>query len=434
MAGGDDERQEDLRQAATEEAHAAERRLTFLYSATDALLRAGAEPSGILGRLAEISVPDLADVAMAWLSTNDGRATCVAASHFDPARAQALGEMVGQTTPVLHPVLGLGRVLVTGESELLPYVGRTMLGAGGPMVEHHRQLLETLSLRSYILISLRSGERVLGALLFGTSTSERFYGPEDQTFAEDLAQRAALVIENAQAREKAETAARMRKNLLAMVSHDLRNPLNAIVINASLIQRGVEDPRQLRWLSGIQQNAQRMNTLIQDLLDMAAIEAGSVRLDLGTCGLRQLLDEAEQAFSTLAQSKGIVLTVEADPGCRDLAVACDPDRVQQVFSNLVGNALKFTPPGGTIRVTGRGSPEGAQLTVTDTGPGIAPDELRRIFDPYWQSGGRQGGVGLGLSIARGLVQAHGGRLWAESEPGRGAAFHFTLPAAARTQG
>ncbi len=423
MSERDDEDRADAR--ATEEAHAAQRRLAFMYSATDALLRAGSDPSSILERLVQIVVPDLSDVALAWLGEGEGRARCVAAAHFDPVRAQALSPRVGAEVRGLTDAAGLGRALATGQSELMPYVGRTFLGAGGQGMEHQRELLESLALRSMMIVPLRTQSGVAGAVLLGTSQSERFYGPEDVNFAEDLCQRAALVIENAQAREKAEAAARMRENLLAMVSHDLRNPLNAIVVSASLIQRAVDDPRLLRWLSGIHQNAQRMNALIQDLLDMASIEAGSLRLDVAKTTVAQILEETEQSFGTLAQSRGIALEVVADAPEQELS--CDPHRVGQVLSNLLGNALKFTPPGGTVTVRVSPDPQGVVMGVEDTGPGIPPENLKKIFDPYWQGGGRQGGVGLGLSIARGIVEAHGGSLWAESEPGHGATIRFTLP-------
>ncbi len=427
------QRREGERRAADAEAHAAERRLTFLYSATDALLRSGPDGGAILGRLSEISVPDLADVAVAWLCEK-GRPTavCVAAAHFDPERAEALRQEVGTHTPTLHPVLGLGAVLATGQSELMPWVGRTMLGAGGEAVEYHRSLLERLGLRSYMLVPLRTSEGAVGAVLFGTSTSERFYGPEDLTFAEDLAQRAALVIENARAREKAEAEAQMRKTMLAMVSHDLRNPLNGIVINASLIQRVEQDPRVLRWVSNIHTQTQRMNTLIQDLLDLAAIEGESLRLEVGSCTLKAILEEAEQSFLPLAQNKGVTFTVTCD--APDAPVSCDRDRVHQVLSNLVGNALKFTPPGGTVELGAKSREDGGEFWVRDTGPGISPEHLRRIFEPYYQAGAGKGGVGLGLSIARGLVEAHGGRLWADSEPGKGSTFRFTLPHPSGAQG
>ncbi len=430
----EDERKEGERRAADAEAHAAERRLTFLYSATDALLRSGVDGHAILGRLVEISVPDLADVAVAWLSER-GRtqATCVAVAHFDPVQAERLREEVGTLTPTLHPVVGLGAVLASGQPELMPYVGRSLLGAGGEAMEYHRAKLERLGLRSYMLIPLRTGEgpAPVGAVLFGTSTSERFYGPEDLTFAEDLAQRAALVIENARAREKAEAESQMRQNMLAMVSHDLRNPLNGIVINASLVQRVVTDPRVLRWVTNIQTQTQRMNTLIQDLLEYAAIEGESIRLERGPCTAAAILEETEQSFLPLAQNRDVSLVVVCDRP--EAVVSCDRDRVHQILSNLVGNALKFTPSGGTVELGAREHPDGVELWVRDTGPGISADHLRRIFEPYYQAGGGKGGVGLGLSIARGLVEAHGGRLWAQSAEGEGSTFRFTLPHPSPTQ-
>jgi signal transduction histidine kinase len=241
--------------------------------------------------------------------------------------------------------------------------------------------------------------------------------------------RAQLLEAERVARERAEAASRTREDLMAVVSHDLRNPLSAIATAATLLRRNSDaDPtgRATKQAELILRSADRMARLISDLLDIACIDAGRLAIELRPHGAASLLQEASELFQLLASEKSLRLTVEApDPS---LLIIADQERVLQVLANLVGNALKFTPAGGTIRL--RAQPDGGavRFSVLDTGPGVSAEQLPHIFDRYWQAK-RDGrlGIGLGLSIAKGIVDAHGGRIWAESPSGEGSSFHFTLP-------
>jgi len=246
------------------------------------------------------------------------------------------------------------------------------------------------------------------------------------------AERTRLLEAERTARERAEAASRMRQDLVAIVSHDLRNPLSAITSSVTLLERVLPADaatRAPKYVETIARSAERMGRLISDLLDVASIDAGRLSVDPATRDVATLLADAIEMLRPVAAGKSIRL--DAEPLPQPLAVHADQERVLQVLSNLLGNAVKFTREGGAISV--RAEPEDAlvRVSVIDTGPGISAEQMPHLFDRYWQAK-RDGrlGIGLGLSIAKGIVEAHGGRIWAESTLGKGAAFHFTLPAAA----
>jgi len=221
-----------------------------------------------------------------------------------------------------------------------------------------------------------------------------------------------------------------REELMGVVAHDLRNPLSAITMKASLMRKGADSSSIRQQAQSIENVAWRMEHLIKSMLDVATIEARTFSVVPVPCTIEDLLRETMEMFANLATSKQVRLEqMVKTPG---LAVEADHERVLQVFSNLVGNALKFTPQGGCVTIAAE--PQGAMVrfAVLDTGPGIAPEHLPRIFDRFWKkdtSGTK--GTGLGLFIAKGIVDAHGGRIWVESRIGEGTAFYFTLPIAER---
>jgi signal transduction histidine kinase len=235
--------------------------------------------------------------------------------------------------------------------------------------------------------------------------------------------------ENVRLVGEAHEALRAREDLLAIVSHDLRNPLGVVLASTALLLKSNLPPdkqeRARRQVEAIQRAGNRMNRLIRDLLDFASIQAGRLSVSKHPQDVAAMVNEVLEVTEPLAATKSHRLVADVAP---ELAVRCDHDRVIQLFSNLVGNAVKFTPDGGTITV--RAAPEGGILrfSVTDTGPGISADELPHVFDRYYQAQRRnRDGIGLGLSIARGIVEAHGGRIWADDAPGGGARITFRLP-------
>jgi two-component system, sensor histidine kinase and response regulator len=231
---------------------------------------------------------------------------------------------------------------------------------------------------------------------------------------------------------EAEGATRARDELLAAVSHDLRNPLGTIYTSATLIlEAGLAQDVLERQIHIIRRSAQRMNRLISDLLDASRMEAGGFAVRPAPESATALIQEAAELMGPLASEKDQRVEVRIEEGLPP--VMADRSRVLQVFSNLTGNALKFTPRGGRVRLAAEAAGDGVRFAITDTGPGIDAEHLPRIFDRFWQgvAGGSEG-AGLGLTIAKGIVEAHGGSIGVESTVGAGTTFHFVLPAAPPT--
>ncbi len=224
-----------------------------------------------------------------------------------------------------------------------------------------------------------------------------------------------------------------RKETVEVVSHDLKNPLATMRMSMELLIEEVQAiPGHLPTLHEAVDIAMRsirtMENLIRNLLDHSRIEAGVLAPEIGRHNIRVIIEEILLQFTPLAQQKSIALTAQME--LKNPILQCDRGRVEQVLSNLLGNAFKFTPANGQVEIILKSRERDVQITIQDNGPGINPDQLPRIFDKFWQekSTARQG-TGLGLSIAKAFVEAQGGRIWVESEVGRGAQFHFTLPVA-----
>jgi PAS domain S-box-containing protein len=236
-----------------------------------------------------------------------------------------------------------------------------------------------------------------------------------------------------EAQENAARAAHSRDELLQVVSHDLRNPLSSVVLLAQRARLALAagEPAEpvIRLIERIERAANTMARLTGDLVDLKQLEIGQLVVEKRPHDAMAILSDAVSLLEPLAGPKSISFRVDAEP-VRGLHVLCDRDRILQVFSNIVGNAIDVSPRGAQVLLTGRRFDEGAvRFDVTDTGPGIEPAHLSKVFDRYWQAkeSARMGmGLGLGLTIARGLVEAHGGRISVQSEPGKGSTFSFTL--------
>jgi PAS domain S-box-containing protein len=231
--------------------------------------------------------------------------------------------------------------------------------------------------------------------------------------------------------ETARRAARLRDEVLGVVSHDLRNPLSVVRMCVStLLETPAPEATSARELLAEMVNSvDWMERLIQDLLDVASIEAGRLRLDRQVVDAGRLFSEAVALAHSLGARAG--LSVTADTPAKLPRVLADSDRILQAFANLISNAVKFTARGGSITIAAEPSDYHVLFSVQDTGSGIPPEEVERLFDRYWQAQrlGRRGGTGLGLAIAHGIVDAHGGQIRGESELGTGSRFTFTVPVA-----
>jgi PAS domain S-box-containing protein len=418
-------------QVARAGAEAAQKRSDFLADASN-VLGMSFDYHTTLEQLARLAVPRIADYCVVDVVEGEAGFERLGVAHIDPRKEMLLRQETHFATGVVsrdHPVV---RVITEAKSWLVREVDPTVIRASA-LNEMHFDILEEVAPRSLMTVPLIASGRVLGALTLVSSESGRRYADDDLALAEELARRAALAVDNARLFSEAQQATRARDEMLAVVAHDLRNPLNTVAMSCSLLLESVssaERPQEQRQLTIMRRATDRMSRLIQDLLDIKRIEQGRLAVDPRPQPIGTIVQDAMDMLRPLADAQGLALDAEVPDELPK--VLADPPRIQQVLSNLVGNAIKFTPRGGRITLDVRPEPAEVCFTVIDTGPGIPADQLPHIFGRFWQAKqADKRGIGLGLAIARGIVEAHRGRIWVESHVGEGSRFYFTIPVAGR---
>ena len=371
----------------------------------------------------------------------------LAVLHPNPAKQELARTLHERYPPHADDLLGAPRVIRTGRPELVVEVSDAALASSARDAEHLR-LLRELGVGAYVIAPMVARGHVVGAMTFVTAESGRRFGDLDVILAEDLASRAALAVDNARlyaqaieaqqdaaaARELAEAASRAKSEFLAVMSHELRTPLNAITAYAELIEMGLRGPvtqEQRSDLSRIQRSQRHLMGLIKGVLDYSRLEAGAVHYELQDVSLDDVLATCEALIAPLVSASRLTMTF--DECDRALEVRADPEKLKQIVLNLLTNAVKFTEPGGHITLCCTRMIDAVAITVTDTGHGIAADQLERIFEPFVQVDAgltrTHEGVGLGLAISRNLARGMGGDLTVLSTPGGGSTFTLLLPRA-----
>jgi PAS domain S-box-containing protein len=413
----------------------AEESQAFLAEASEVLV-SSLDYEETLRRIAELVVPRLADWCAVDMLTDERALRRLAVAHQDPAKVEFAHELERRYPQNMNERQGVPNVVRTGEPELYPNIPDEMLALVARDAEQLK-IMRELGLRSAMIVPLSVQGRVLGAITFISAESGRHYTETDLAFAEDLAHRAALAVENARLYREAQEVNRLKDEFLATLSHELRTPLTAVLGWTRLLGTGQLDKEtSARALETIERNAQSQVQLIDDILDVSRIIRGKLRLSVRPVELAPVIEAAVDSVRPAADAKGICLQVILDRQAGP--VSGDPDRLQQVIWNLLSNAIKFTPKEGRVQITLGRVNSHLEVSISDTGQGIGAEFLPFVFDRFRQADPTptraHGGLGLGLAIVRHLVELHGGSVKAESEgAGRGATFIITLPllAAAR---
>lgn len=413
-------------QAARAEAENSQKRATLLAEASR-VLSASFDYQTTLAALVRLAVPSIADYCALDIVEADDSFVRIGEAHVDPAKSRLIREVATFPRNALterHPLI---RVMNTGapvlEAEITPSFIRSAFAEPG-----QRKIVEALEPRSLICVPLVTSGKPLGALTLVTSGSGRRFDLADLSLAADLARRAAVVVEHARLFNDAQQATKARDDVLAVVAHDLRNPLNTVTMAVSLMLETtpLDRVQERRQAEIVRRAADRMNRMIQDLLDVKRMESGNLTIDAKPEEPAAIINDTIDMLRPLAVGSTIRLDTNIEENLPH--VVADTARIQQVLSNLVGNAVKFTPREGRITVCAERIDGEVRFSVIDTGSGIPAEQLPHIFGRFWQAkSSDRRGIGLGLAIAKGIVEAHNGRIWVESDVGLGSTFYFTLP-------
>jgi PAS domain S-box-containing protein len=380
-----------------------------------------------LEQLAQLAVPDLADWCIVDLLEH-GQLNHVATVHGDEPERAAACEVEQRLRLDLDAAGGAGRILRSGVAAVMPEIPAETLTAQACTPEH-LELLRELGFKSWIGAPLVARGSTIGVLHLIMAGSNRRYCEADVELAVELGRRAGMAVDNTRLYREAQTAIRVRDDVLAIVSHDLRSPLQAMNLAATMLhQQGDTDPGARRYLEVLRRSVERMEHLINDLLDMASINAGKLAITPARISADRLVGEIVDMYEPLAAERGI--RVLRDHKIGGVALHVDRDRIAQALGNLLGNAIKFCRPGDVITVRGQRVGDSLQLTIADTGPGIPALDLPHLFEAYWSGrSGKHKGAGLGLFITKAIIEAHDGHIAASSPDGAGATFVVTLPIA-----
>ncbi len=410
-----------------------ESRVAFLARATQEL-NSSLDYKRTLSTVAKLAVPAIADwCAVDILEGED--VVRVGVAHVDEEKVRKVDELQRRYPADPEAPRGLHHILRTGEAQLMPEIPLELLQQSARSEEHLRLILE-LGLHSYMGVPLKRDGKTFGVITFATAESKRTFGERDIALAHALADRAALAVENAalfraaeHARQQAETANRTKDEFLAMLGHELRNPLAPISSALELLKNKYGDQEQHREVEVIERQVEHLVRLVDDLLDVARITKGRLELNRRCVSVAEIVERAREMAWPESKTPLHQVHVRIQPG---LELNCDPVRASQIIANLLINSMKYTPPGGNIWIDAEKTGESASIRVADDGMGIAKETLTQVFELFVQEpqalDRARGGLGLGLAIVKGLVSAHGGTVSATSAGlGRGAAFTVLLP-------
>jgi PAS domain S-box-containing protein len=417
------------RKRAEQQVARAVQRDAFVAEATMALT-SSLDVEHTLRTLARLAVPYLADYCAFDVLAPDGAVARLAVAHVLPAKAEVAEEL--RTRCEDRDAPGSPEQVVRSRTvTFIPEVTDEMTAASARGDEERLSRIRALGLVSYMCVPMIAHDRTLGAMTLANAESGRHFTDEDLRIARDVATRSALAIEIAQSYQQLQSANRLKDEFLATLSHELRTPLNAVLGYARMLQSGaITDEKIPQALEVINRNAGALAQIVEDVLDVSRIVLGKARLKVQPTDVAAVVEDAIATVMPAVDAKGLRLKCQLGHGTA--TVSGDHSRLQQVVWNILSNAVKFTPRGGSIdvRVTQRDSH--VEIVVSDSGIGFPASFRPHVFERFRQaeSGTTRlhGGLGLGLAIARHIVELHGGTIDAQSGgEGKGATFSVMLP-------
>jgi hypothetical protein len=400
-------------------------------SAVSKLLASSLDMEQTLDQLVRVMLPDFADCCEILLVQEDGSIGRAAVAHVDSVLEQRLRELQQSNTVDPDRLHFAAQAIHEQRALLNPVLSPTLIDQTRPpdtAIEHIR----ILQPYSQIIVPLIVREQVIGAIFFGITESERIYNEHDRDLAGELADRAALALENARLYSEAQEAIRIRDAFLSIASHELRTPLTVLLGQAQLLERRLRanqqlDPRSDRSITTVINQAGRLNQLVSALLDVSRLESGQLQTEISPLDLSILLQHITENIQSDLTQHTLSLHMPEEP----VIIRGDELRLEQVFQNLIQNAVKYSPAGGAIDVALSRRNDKAVVSIHDEGIGIPAEDLPGLFSRFFRAGNvatkNIGGIGIGLFVVREIVQLHGGQIEVDSVEDTGSTFTVSLP-------
>ena len=407
------------------ERHKWESEMQFLAT-TARMLAESFEDTDVLKKMAYLAVSEIADGCVVRLLGDDDKLYVAAVIHRDQNKQQSLESLVMSLEARGIRLSNIDEALKTKVVQIRENLNE-ILKAEISLESREAQELEKLGPFNSAAIPLLVHGKILGVLHVLSEKSQRSFKETDIKFLEAIGTQVAISIENARLYKRAQLAIKQREEILAIVSHDLKNPLTSIKLNSQILAKIERDESKITvFADKIGRSTDQMQRMITDLMDFSKIQTGKLAIEKKWEKPNVVIEEVFEMMKDQAEEKGLKIFWEVDPKLP--AIQCDKQRIGQALLNLIANAIKFTEKDGRIQISAVNSPDGIRFSVADSGPGIPKEDLLKVFDRYWQAQRTQTlGAGLGLSITKGIIDAHGGKIWVESELGFGSTFYFVLP-------
>ena len=414
-----------------------EQNVRFLAEASK-MLASSLDYEETLNNVAKLAVPEIADWCAVDILEKD-EINRVAIAHKDPKKVKWAWKLWKKDPPKLSQPGGVQNVLLTGKSGFYPLITQAMIDAS-PTDEKNRAMIKSLGLTSAIMVPLSVEGKVIGVLEFVTTESRKQFTKSDLTMAEELASRASLAVQNAVLYQQAQRAVALRDDFMSVASHELKTPITSLKIFTQILRdhlvREGGDAKALVHIAKMDNQINKMVTLIYDLLDISRIQSGQMDFNLRKVSLDDLIKTVIDDLQPGIRSHKIILN-----GQSGSFIFADEDRIVQVVANLISNAVKYSPDADRVLVTVKKKKKnGVRISIRDFGIGISRNDQKKVFERFFRGGSGGNtfpGLGIGLYVSEQIVRRHNGKLWVESEEGKGSVFHFDLPlreaAASRAQ-
>lgn len=381
-----------------------------------------------LQNVAKLAVPQIADWCLIGIINKDNIYEHIAVSHKDTKMVKWATAVGKEYPPDMNSSTGLAKVLRTGKAELYPLITDDMMKMTARDKKHFK-LLKQLGMTSVMMVPLHAQQKPIGVITFITSETKRRFTKEDLSFAEELAHRASIAIENAALYKNAQDAITLRDDFISVASHELKTPVTSVKIFTQVMQKYAQingDEKAIQNLDKMDKQINKLTDLIYNLLDISKIQTGRLEYTMRDFSFDTMLAEATETMQHMTSKHQLIVKGKANT-----MVYGDGDRISQVVSNLISNAVKYSPAADKVVIKVAADNEKVHVAVKDSGIGMSKEHLTKVFGRFYRVSGATDktfpGLGIGLYISHEIINRHDGKLWVESKEGKGSTFHFTLP-------